>query len=68
MTTLLHIDASARSDRSLSRKLSQAFVEAWVDRDDKTQVIVRDVGHNPPPFVTEAWIAAVFTRRDPPLG
>lgn len=64
MTTLLHIDASARSDRSLSRKLSQAFVEAWVDRDDKTQVIVRDVGHNPPPFVTEAWIAAVFTPEE----
>lgn len=61
MTTLLHIDASARSDRSLSRKLSQAFVEAWVERDDNTQVITRDVGGNPPPFVTEAWIAAVFT-------
>lgn len=64
MTTLLHIDASARSDRSLSRKLSQAFVEAWVEHNDKTHVIVRDVGHNPPPFVTEAWIAAVFTPEE----
>lgn len=64
MTTLLHIDASARSDRSLSRKLSQAFVEAWVERDDNTQVIARDVGGNPPPFVTEAWIAAVFTPEE----
>ncbi|MDI3273551.1 FMN-dependent NADH-azoreductase [Pseudomonas sp. MDT1-16] len=61
MTTILHIDASARTDRSLSRKLSTAFVEAWIEQDDKSQVIVRDVGHNPPPFVTEAWIAAVFT-------
>ena len=64
MTTLLHIDASARSDRSLSRKLSQAFVDAWVDRDQKTHVITRDVGHNPPPFTTEAWIAAVFTPEE----
>jgi FMN-dependent NADH-azoreductase len=61
MTTILHIDASARTDRSLSRKLSKAFVESWIEQDDKTQVIARDVGHNPPPFVTEDWIAAVFT-------
>lgn len=61
MTTILHIDASARNDRSLSRKLSKAFVDAWIERDDKTLVITRDVGHNPPPFVTEDWIAAVFT-------
>ena len=64
MTTLLHIDASARSDRSLSRKLSQAFVEAWIEHDGKAQIIARDVGHNPPPFVTEAWIAAVFTPEE----
>ncbi|WP_028620264.1 FMN-dependent NADH-azoreductase [Pseudomonas sp. Ant30-3] len=61
MTTLLHIDASARSDRSLSRKLSQAFVESWLAHDGKTHVIVRDVGHTPPPYLTEEWIAAVFT-------
>jgi FMN-dependent NADH-azoreductase len=64
MTTLLHIDASARTDRSLSRKLSQAFVEAWVEQDHQTDVITRDVGHNPPPFVTEDWIAAVFTPEE----
>ncbi|MBT2339875.1 MULTISPECIES: FMN-dependent NADH-azoreductase [Pseudomonas] len=61
MTTLLHIDASARSDRSLSRKLSKAFVDTWLGLDPNTQVITRDVGCNPPPFVTQDWIAAVFT-------
>ncbi|MGX5217568.1 FMN-dependent NADH-azoreductase [Pseudomonas segetis] len=61
MTTLLHIDASVRSERSLSRKLSQAFVDAWIAHDDNAQVIVRDIGRNPPPFITEDWIAAVFT-------
>ncbi|MNF43185.1 FMN-dependent NADH-azoreductase 1 [compost metagenome] len=61
MTTLLHIDASARGDRSLSRKLSRAFVDSWRDRDPSTEVITRDVGQNPPPFINEDWIAAVFT-------
>lgn len=61
MTILLHIDASARGDRSLSRKLSRAFVDTWRARDPSTEVITRDVGLNPPPFITEDWIAAVFT-------
>lgn len=62
MTTLLHLDASVRGERSLSRKLSRAFVQAWRDGDGQTQVIERDVGRNPPPFIDEAWIAAAFTR------
>lgn len=64
MTTLLHIDASARSDRSLSRQLSQAFVDSWLTHDGKTQIITRDVGHAPPPYLTEEWIAAVFTPEE----
>ncbi len=62
MTTLLHIDASARGERSLSRALSRAFVEAWLAREPEAVVIARDVGREPPPFVSEAWIAAAFTR------
>lgn len=61
MTTILHIDASARGERSISRRLSQAFVGRWMEREPDAEVIVRDVGRNPPPFVTEAWIAAAFT-------
>lgn len=61
MTTLLHITASARSGRSLSRKLSNAFVDAWKELDPAVGIISRDVGANPPPFITEAWIAAAFT-------
>ncbi|WP_100961599.1 NAD(P)H-dependent oxidoreductase [Bosea sp. FBZP-16] len=64
MTTLLHIDASARGDRSLSRALSRAFVEAWLAREPDTQVIARDVGRDPPPFLNEAWVAAAFTPED----
>ena len=61
MTTLLHIDASPRGDRSVSRKLSKAFVDHWLAHEAGATVIARDVGRDPPPLVTEAWIAAAFT-------
>ncbi len=64
MTTVLHIDASVRTDRSLSRKLSQAFVDAWLAHRPHDTVLRRNVGHQPPPFVTEGWIAAAFTPPD----
>lgn len=64
MTTLLHIDASARGERSLSRKLSAAFIKAWAHAEADAEIIVRDVGFNPPPFMTEQWISAVFTATD----
>ena len=60
MTTILRIDASARSERSLTRRLADAFVASWRQRLPDTQVIVRDVGRTPPPAVSEEWIAAAF--------
>lgn len=68
MTTLLHIDASARCialaperHRSLSRQLSQAFVEQWLAERPADRVIRRDVGRAPPPAVSQEWIEATFT-------
>lgn len=61
MTTILQIDASARVSRSLSRQLSRRFVEAWTAERPDDRIIRRDVGANPPPAISEAWIAAVFT-------
>jgi len=61
MTTLLQINASARNGRSVSRKLSDAFVSAWMQLEPTAQIIARDVGAHPPPFITEEWIAAAFT-------
>jgi FMN-dependent NADH-azoreductase len=61
MTTILHLDASARTTRSLSRRLSQRFVDAWLARRPDDRVIRRDLAADPPPHVTEAWIAAAFT-------
>jgi FMN-dependent NADH-azoreductase len=61
MSTLLHIDASIRQERSLSRKLSKAFVDTWRSQRPADTVLRRDLGIHPPPFMTENWIAAAFT-------
>lgn len=59
--TLLHIDASARLERSLTRRLGRSFVDAWLTRRPDDRVFRRDLARNPPPHVSEDWIAACFT-------
>ncbi len=68
MTTILHLDASARSldksrqnRNSISRSLADSFREQWENKMINTKLIYRDLGKNPPDFISEAWIAAVFT-------
>ena len=57
--TLLHIDASARSDGSVSRTLTQHLVETLSSTE--TEVITRDIGLSPLPILSEAWVGANFT-------
>lgn len=59
---LLHMDASAREERSHSRALTRRLVETWMRTHPDTLVMYRDLGRQPPPHVDEAWIAAAFTR------
>lgn len=54
--TILHIDSSALSDASSTRKMTRAIIEQLGDGD----VITRDVAKGLP-FVTEEWIWANFT-------
>lgn len=68
MTTLLHIDASARAGNSSTaphgshtRRLTARFVQQWMALCPGTSVIYRDVGQEPPPPVTGRWIHAAFT-------
>lgn len=61
MSKLLRIDASARVEGSLSRGLSQAFVDHWKEIDPAYKIMNRDVGLAPPPAMSEAWMAAAFT-------
>ena len=75
MTTLLHIDASARSGRSgtdphgsHSRRLTDRFVRQWLAVQPDSEVLYRDVGQQPPAPVSAEWIHAAFTpevRREP---
>lgn len=62
MATILHVDASARVNRSISRDLSASFVETWLSVRPDDTVLRRDVGQTPPGFVTESFIEAVFTE------
>lgn len=74
VTTLLHIDSSARSGRSgadprgsHTRRLTARFVDQWQRFDPDVRILRRDVGAEPPAPVTHAWIQAAFTsehRRD----
>lgn len=64
MTTLLHINASARENRSITRELSADFLRLWNMNRPGDEVISRDVGLKPPSFVSEDWIGACFTPVD----
>lgn len=64
MPTLLAINASARSTRSISRDLSRRFISEWQASRPDDHVIYRDVGTAPPSFVSEDWIAACFTAEE----
>lgn len=64
MAVILHIDASARTSRSLSRDLSRTFVDTWRSFRPGDEVIHRDVGRLPPPPTSEGWIASAFTKPD----
>ena len=75
MTTVLHLDASARPGRSgqqphgsHTRRLSSHFVERWRSARPDDRIVYRDIGQSPPRPVTGDWIHAAFTpldRREP---
>ncbi|KRR23151.1 NAD(P)H dehydrogenase [Bradyrhizobium retamae] len=66
---LLRINASARPDRSdrfprgsHTRRLTERFVQRWLQCRPDDLVTDRDVGQSPPHPVTEKWIGAAFTK------
>lgn len=71
MTTLLHIDSSVRAANnqnpdhdSISKNIARRFVETWEQNRPDDEYIYRDVGVNPPAFITQDWIGAVFTPEE----
>lgn len=75
MTSLLHLDASARGGRSdlhshgsHTRRLSARFAARWRAASAADALLYRDIGLCPPAPVDGAWIHAAFTpeaRRAP---
>ncbi len=61
MTRVLHLDSSPRGERSISRSLSQEFIDNLKAADPDLTVTYRDLGHHPVPLVDEAWIAAAYS-------
>ena len=62
MTTILKIDASAQmEDRSLTRQLTNLFVQTFLEGEPDGRILRRDVGHTPPSFVDQQFIHAAFT-------
>lgn len=68
MSTLLHIDSSVRAATnpnpehdSISKGVALRFVDTWRHHRPEDEYIYRDVGVNPPEFITQDWIGAVFT-------
>ncbi|MGR3541247.1 MAG: FMN-dependent NADH-azoreductase [Hasllibacter sp.] len=58
--TVLRIDASARTDGSVTRQLTDRIVDRLGDGD----VVTRDLAAAPPVLVTEEMIGAYFTAPD----
>ena len=61
MPTLLHISVSPRGSYSISRRLSDAAVEAWKQRNPGARVIERDLAKTQLTFVDLDWIAGAYS-------
>lgn len=61
MSSILVINASARKDRSLSRNLTEIFIDKWKQKNPVDSVVYREVGRENIPHVSEEWIAGAFT-------
>ena len=61
---ILHIDSSPRREASHSRKMTAELVAALKQTRSDASVTYRDLGHNPPPFVTEDWQHGAYTPEE----
>ena len=60
MATLLHIDASAKTEGSASREVAAVFAEQWREANGDGVVVYRDLGTDPVPHLTEPGITAML--------
>lgn len=60
MSSILVINASPRKDRSVSRNLTEIFIDKWKQKNPVDNVVYREVGRENIPHVSEEWIAGAF--------
>ncbi len=60
MAHLLHIDASARTAGSISRRLTAEFAARWKETYPEGAVTYRDLAADPLPHIPGATVAAMF--------
>jgi FMN-dependent NADH-azoreductase len=60
MSTLLHLDSSP-STSSVSRELTDEFVQTWKAAHPGGNVIYRDLASYPPKPIDALWIGAAYT-------
>jgi len=61
MSTVLHLDSSARTTGSVTRDLSRDYVDQWLAARAGRTGVYRDLNAEPTPFVSDTWIAAAFS-------
>lgn len=64
MRSLLHIDSSPLYGRSVSRQLTEAFVNQWRFSHPDGTVVDRDLSTHPIPPVNAEWIGAAHTQEE----
>jgi FMN-dependent NADH-azoreductase len=64
MVRILQIDTSPRLGHSHSRMLAREFAEKWSGYHPEAQIIHRDLGLNPVPYLDATWVKAKFTPPD----
>jgi FMN-dependent NADH-azoreductase len=64
MATLLKLDSSPMGDRSISRKLTAKFVDAWRKAHPGGEVISRDLSKVGIPVVDGSWVGAAYTPEE----
>ena len=61
MPTLLVVESSPRGEQSMSRGLTQMFVEQWMQNHPDGRVVERDLMESNLQFATMPWLEAYFT-------
>jgi len=64
MPTLLVVESSPRGEYSMSRGLTQLFVDQWMKNHPDGRVVERDLMKSNLPFVTMPWLGAYFAPPD----